>query len=280
MNLVLAHADGVTIRARPDVVLHAGGGFTISTHSALHPAAAAGPRYWYDDVASDPPPCTAPCPVLRHDLAADVLTVLNRDRVADGQQPLALDARLTACAEWKVLNLGANQYLDHADHAPPLDRGVADRFAVYYPTFAAWGENLAYAFLTAETVMTAFMSDDGHRNNILNDSWRGVGLAVAQASNGLLFWGQDFGSDRLVGPPDPPPVPSGAVLHQWLTTVLPLIQATTQHQKWLASRTAAGQADVAAWNRYLQNPTGPVPVMRTPYGKALVADLHLAASQP
>lgn len=276
---------GVTLTVIGRGAVRHKGGFTISTHSGLHPAPEA-PEL--DHLVSgiavgDLPPCVAPCPVLSAQLTQDMLGILNADRAQDGVRRLEYDARLVALSQWKALNLAANQYLDHNDHAPPIARAVQDRFAVYYPYTGAWGENLAYAFLTADTVMTAFMSDSGHRDNILNNSWRGVGLAVA-VGGGLTFWAQSFGSlDPGPEPPpipDPPPVPSGAVLDQWLTTVLPLIQATTQHQKWLASRTAAGKADVTAWNRYLQAPHSAVPVMKTPYGKALVADLHLAASQP
>jgi uncharacterized protein YkwD len=239
---------------------------------------------------ADPSPCAAPpCPILRPDLAGAMLPLINADRATLHLGPLSIDARLQACAEWKAINCASQLYLDHDDHGTPLERTIWQRFAVYYPTSAAAGENLAYGFLDAATVMQAFLSDVGHKANVENTSWLGVGLAVAQVAPsapggaGLLFWGQDYGSDHVPGPvppppPPPPPVPSGVVLDRWLTEVLPLIQATSQHQKWLASTSSAGRADVRAWNAYLASPHGAPPTMRTPYGRSLVADLHLAAT--
>lgn len=221
------------------------------------------------------PPCVAPCPVLRPDLASAMLPLVNADRAQTGGGPLYIDSRLTACEEWKVLNLAANLYLNHDDEAPPLNRPWYLRFADYYPSGYGFGENLAYGFVDPALVMQAFLSDSGHKGNVENPSWRGVGLAVAQASNGLLFWGQGFGAADPGSAP-PPPVPSPVVLDRWMTEVLPKLQATSQYVKWRAAKTS--QSDVGKWDVYLTNPRGAVPTMKTPYGKLLVADLHLAAT--
>jgi uncharacterized protein YkwD len=322
------------------------------------------------------PPCTAPCPAILHDLDDQVFALVNQHRAGIGRGVLLRDSRLDADEEWKCLNMAANAYLDHNDDPPPISRTVAARFADYYPVgTAGWGENLAYGFTDAQSVMQAFLSDDGHRANVENPSWVGYGGSVTQlgpggfdgkgSGAGLIWFGQAYGTASVVKPgPDtqPPTAPtglhaavsgatvdlawnastddhgvagyvltvdggvygtvgltditlhnvapgthtatvtavdgagnrsqptqpvtfavvvaSGHVLDQWLNGVLPLIAQTSQYQKWIASTTKAGKADVAKWNAYLGNPHAAPPSMLTPYGKALVADLALAAAQP
>src|SRR5581483_854167 len=50
----------------------------------------------------------------------------------------------------------------------------------------------------------AWLSDVGHKANIENSSWTTIGVGVAQASNGLIFWTQDFGTTGGVTQPPPP----------------------------------------------------------------------------
>lgn len=136
-----------------------------------------------------------------------MLPLINRRRATVGARSLVIDARLQACAEWKALSCGGYLYLDHADHGS-IERAWFTRMGVYYPVGrAACGENLAYGHLTAASVMDAFLSDIGHRQNVENSSWAAVGLAVAETSTGLLFWSQDFGSEVVSPAPTPDPTP-------------------------------------------------------------------------
>lgn len=233
---------------------------------------------------ASPPPCTPPCPTLRPDLssAAADLVRLHRAGMTLRVPTMVLDPLLQAESEWKVLNMAGLEYMAHEDPVQiglPNGRAPADRFLAF-GYHAAWGENIAYGYPDAVSVVNAFLGDYGHRANIEGASWLGYGCAAAQASTGVIFWEEAFGANPVAGPPPPPPppppVPSGVVLHEWLTGVLPLIQGTPQYQKWAATTTGQTKADVIAWQAYLAHPTTFPPAMKTAYGKSLVADLHLA----
>ena len=58
----------------------------------------------------------------------------------------------------------------------------------------AIGENVAMGYRTPEAVMDGWMNSAGHRANILNCKAKAIGIGVAAASNGTLYWTQLFGS--------------------------------------------------------------------------------------
>lgn len=66
------------------------------------------------------------------------------------------------------------------------------------------------------------------------------------------------------------------MLTHWMQNVLPLIIADPTYMTWFNAKKNA--ADVKRWQAFVAVPHGPVPVMTTPKGKWLVADLALAAT--
>ena len=149
------------------------------------------------------------------DAESQVISMVNAHRVAMGLNALTPAPSLVSSAEYKSMNMAGYLYMAHDDPAP-VARTINDRFtACGYPANAAWGENIAYGFVDAQSVMDAWLSDIGHTANIENTSWTTIGVGVAQASNGLIFWTQDFGTTGAVTQPppgndtQPPSFPSG-----------------------------------------------------------------------
>ena len=116
--------------------------------------------------------------------------------------------------------MAANGYLAHDDPAPPVSRTVAQRLeACGYPSGAAgWGENIAYYYPDAASVMAAWLGDAGHKANVENPSWTTIGVGVARSGSGPIYWTQDFGTTGASSPPpatapkadtQPPTVPGG-----------------------------------------------------------------------
>lgn len=58
---------------------------------------------------------------------------------------------------------------------------------------SAVGENVAYGFSTARSVHRAWMNSPGHRANILNRTYRRVGVGVARSDGGSLYYAVVFG---------------------------------------------------------------------------------------
>ena len=155
---------------------------------------------------------------LQPSLESQVLQLVNDHRTALGLGTLTLSGSLTASAEWKSLHMGFYNYLAHDDPAPPVSRTVGDRLvACGYPSNASgWGENIAYGYPDAASVMAGWLASPGHKANIENPSWTTIGIGVARNSSGTLYWTQDFGTTGASAPPpapssdtQPPSVPSG-----------------------------------------------------------------------
>ena len=55
------------------------------------------------------------------------------------------------------------------------------------------GENVARGQRDAADVMDGWMNSAGHRANILNCSFKAIGVGVIRGVDGTLVWGQVFG---------------------------------------------------------------------------------------
>lgn len=124
---------------------------------------------------------------------AEMLATVNARREAIGAAPLVLDPRLNAAAQKHAEDMLTRSYYDHRnpEGLQPRDRVVE---AGYRPFVVA--ENIARGHTTVEEAMDAWMQSRGHRGNLLNDSFRemGVGCAVGKGAAGdTVLWVQDFG---------------------------------------------------------------------------------------
>ena len=136
---------------------------------------------------------------------AELVQLVNAHRAALGLRELTVASSLTASAEWKSMNMAGYDYMQHDDPAP-VARTVNDRLtACGYPSGAAgWGENIAYGFPDAKSVMAAWLSDAPHRENLENPSWTTIGVGAAANGGGIVFWTQDFGTTGASAPQSKP----------------------------------------------------------------------------
>jgi len=129
-------------------------------------------------------------PANRADLAAQVVTLVNAHRVQLGLVPLVLSPTLTATAEWKARNMAAYGYMDHDDPAPDARTANERVAACGYPA-AAWGENIASGYATAQAVVDGWLASPQHRANIERPDYRATGVGAAGAPT---YWTQSFGA--------------------------------------------------------------------------------------
>jgi uncharacterized protein YkwD len=146
-------------------------------------------------------------------LDAEILTRLNATRAAHGLRPLAASEALEKAAlshSRALVRAGVFQH-DSPDGTPFAQR--LKRF--YSPAgYARWsaGENLLYntAEIDAATAVQAWLDSPPHRENMLDPTWREVGIgSVHAAKAGGTFGGEatwvitmDFGA-RTGGPKAP-----------------------------------------------------------------------------
>ena len=135
--------------------------------------------------APAPEPTKAPAPAIegtnRSDLAAEVVRQVNEEREKRGLTPLRQDAELTRAA-----CVRAREIAQTFSHTRP--DGTAWRTV----SGAAYGENIAKGQRTADKVMAAWLTSQGHRENILRASYGSIGVC-AFVHDGVVYWAQLFG---------------------------------------------------------------------------------------
>nr|BFD86681.1 CAP domain-containing protein [Streptomyces sp. Xyl84] len=146
-----------------------------TTPAGAPPAASAGPQTG----------TSAPTAV-----AAQVLELVNAERAKAGCSALTADPTLAAAAQAHSEDMAAHQNMSHtgSDGSAPGDRITAAGYA-----WSTYGENVAYGYSTPEQVMAAWMASPGHKANILNCSFKEIGVGLAQPG---AYWTQDFATSR------------------------------------------------------------------------------------
>ena len=126
-------------------------------------------------------PTTPTTGASRSDLASQVVAQVNAERAKQGLGELRVDAGLTRAA-----CVRAGEITRKFSHTRP------DGSSWSTVSGAAFGENIAKGQRTADKVMAAWLSSQGHRENILRASYGSIGVC-AYAYNGVVYWVQLFG---------------------------------------------------------------------------------------
>ena len=134
-------------------------------------------------------------PLDSFSLAQRAIELTNEQRAAAGLAPLAWNGNLASSAAAYAQDMAARDYFSH--HSPegttPVDR---NRDAGYPSQW--WGlyvgENLARGYTSSEDVMVGWMASESHRANVLRPEWMDIGIGIAVAPNGTVYWAQEFGS--------------------------------------------------------------------------------------
>lgn len=113
--------------------------------------------------------------------ALQVVQEVNMERRKRGLNELHIDAELTRAARVRALEI-----TEKCSHTRPDGRRWNTVSA------SAYGENIARGQKTADKVMAAWMSSDGHMKNILRPSYGSIGVACVKAGN-IYHWVQLFG---------------------------------------------------------------------------------------
>ncbi|PFG35026.1 CAP domain-containing protein [Sanguibacter antarcticus] len=160
----------------------------VETEAAAPPSAEPEPEATTPSVAAPAEtPTTAPSTSTSNGLStegAEVLRLVNVQRVENGCSELRLDSQLTSGAQLHSEDMYANDYMSHTslDGRTPSDRAAATGYSSY------GGENVAKGYRSAAAVMDGWMNSPGHRANILNCSFVAIGVGVE-----VDAWTQVFG---------------------------------------------------------------------------------------
>lgn len=125
---------------------------------------------------------------------AKFLQLINTYRAENGVAPLQASTNLNRAAAWMAHDLGDKAYFSHTDS---LGRAPSTRAQnCGYPGGA--GENIAAGTVqdTAQEAFTMWRNSAGHNANMLNASYRMIGIARAYVSGSPYgwYWVTPFGS--------------------------------------------------------------------------------------
>jgi uncharacterized protein YkwD len=147
------------------------------------PVAAAQASPAPDSIASSAPR-TAKVHMRSHAWEAKVVALTNARRRAHGVKPLTMATCPHRFAAPWARHLAKTHQLVHHLPLNPLFN------CVRHPHEA--GENIAEGYESARSVVRAWMSDKGHRDNILNPAFRRIAVAGARLGQGPTYAVQDF----------------------------------------------------------------------------------------
>ncbi|WP_223731652.1 CAP domain-containing protein, partial [Streptomyces purpurogeneiscleroticus] len=119
---------------------------------------------------------------------AQILSLVNKERDKAGCAPLTADPALTDLAQSFSEDMARRDFFAHTDPdgATPWDRAKTAGIT------GLGGENIARGQTTPKAVMASWMNSPGHRANILNCTYRTLGVGLQQSPTGP-WWTQDFG---------------------------------------------------------------------------------------
>lgn len=118
--------------------------------------------------------------------ANEVLTLVNTQRSQAGLGALSWDSKLASAA-----NVRAKEIVSLFSHTRP-DGSTCFTAVENDGSYMTLGENIAYGYTSASSVMNGWMSSPGHRENILNGSFTKLGVSCYY-ENGTYYWVQMFG---------------------------------------------------------------------------------------
>ena len=115
-----------------------------------------------------------------------VVELVNIERAKYGLSALTLNTELSAVARAKSQDMKDKQYFSHTSptYGSPFD--MMKSFGISYKTA---GENIAMGYRTPEAVVEGWMNSEGHRANILNSSFKEIGVGHVVSGN---YWTQMF----------------------------------------------------------------------------------------
>jgi uncharacterized protein YkwD len=121
--------------------------------------------------------------------AGEVIGIVNSERAKAGCGPLTENSLLTQAAQGHSADMAARDFFDHTN---PDGDGPGERVTATGYRWSTYGENIAMGQRTPAQVMESWMNSPGHRANILNCSFKEIGIGIH--SEGGPYWTQVFGA--------------------------------------------------------------------------------------
>ncbi|GGV09371.1 hypothetical protein GCM10010260_54600 [Streptomyces filipinensis] len=192
LDLSTPSADAVSPSASPSPSPSASKTKKPRAAKTTSPAKKSGPTARQSTRPAPVPANTPQAASTPSDTVDQVVALVNKERATAGCGPLAEDPQLQRAAQAHSDDMAARHFFDHTnpDGADPGQRITAAGYR-----WSTYGENIAQGQQTAASVMNSWMNSPGHRANILNCSFKDIGVGVHRGTGGP-WWTQDFGAKQ------------------------------------------------------------------------------------
>lgn len=122
-------------------------------------------------------------------LQKKVISIVNQNRKKQGLEALTMDEKLMKAAQDR-----AKELTKSFSHTRPNGTSCFTIFEKYKITPTASGENIAAGQRSAAAVMDSWMNSQGHKENIMNNKFKkiGVGLVIVPNDMYSYYWVQMF----------------------------------------------------------------------------------------
>ncbi|MBR6402200.1 MAG: hypothetical protein IKS48_02305 [Eubacterium sp.] len=139
---------------------------------------------------------------VMYDYAYQVLDLINAERSKEGLSPLKMDTVLLGGA---IQRATESLVVGEAYAYSEIDGSVAhtrpDGSSWYTVNDKIMAENIAYGQRTPDKVVEAWMGSTGHRANILDSSYKSIGIGVVYVnSTYCYYWAQAFSTQEASVP--------------------------------------------------------------------------------
>ncbi len=169
-----------------------------------------------------------------------VIELTNAIRVANGLAPLKINADLMNAARYHTADMEHDDYFKHRTYDRVNGELVEicewfERLNSFLPNSTSSAENIAAGYLSPQAVLDGWMESSGHRESILNPSYREIGAGFA-----ANYWSQDFAVQSGVFP---------AILNNEAATTESTQVTLFVHGGWSEMRIRnTGGGDSGAWS--------------------------------
>lgn len=133
-------------------------------------------------------------PTDRFDL--EILRLVNQERTSRGLSALTLSQKLDTAADLHSEDMATQGYFSHTGQD---ESSAGDRIERAGYDWRRYGENIAFGYQSAASVVQGWMNSEGHRRNILNANFTHMGLGYVTNASGRPYWTQVFGAGDAPG---------------------------------------------------------------------------------
>ena len=112
---------------------------------------------------------------------------MNKERSKAGLNALSIDENIETAAMVRSKEIEKS-----FSHTRPNGSSFSTALSENGVKFMGAGENIAWGQRSPEEVMNGWMNSSGHRANILNSSFKKIGVVYYVEANGRTYWTQLF----------------------------------------------------------------------------------------